>query len=98
MTRLTTRVTKGAALLFGLLALAACSRGEVRTPDEAACARQADQDPKVKELIIKGVGSENFQLQSQAALRAAEQDATAACLRTRGAIPRGGVERQKPLS
>lgn len=91
------RGTRRAALLTVVLALSACARPEARTPDEAACARRANEDPKVKELIIKGVGSENFQLQSQGALSAARQDAIVACLRTRGVIPRGGVERQKPL-
>ncbi len=44
--------------------------------DQEACARQAEDDPVVKELIIKGAGNPHFQLEGQDQLRAAKQDAT----------------------
>ncbi len=78
-----------------VLALAACAS----TPPspERACESAANDDPKVKAIIIKGAGNPHAQLEDQDLLRAAKQDATLACLRSRGLIPRGGVERQKPL-
>ena len=78
-------------------ALAGCGRGASPATDQEACARQADDDPVVKELIIKGAGNPHFQLEGQDQLRAAQQDATLACLRSRGVCRAGGVERQKPL-
>ena len=81
-----------AGLLGGL---GACADQPVN--DQEICARQAENDPAVKELIMKGAGSEHFQLEAQDKLRAAKQDATVACLRTRGVGRPGGVERQKPL-
>lgn len=85
-------------LLALLLAapLIACTAAS-SNPDERACASAANDDPAVKLLIIKGVGNEHFQIESQDELRAAKQQARLTCLRGRGAIPPGGVERQKPL-
>jgi len=51
----------------------------------------------VKLLINKGLGNTVFEAEHQDELRAVRQDATIACLRTRGIIRQGGVERQKPL-
>ena len=78
-----------------LLLLAACARGPDAVRD--TCERQAESDPEVKRLIIKGVGSAYFLHKSQDELNAAKQDAMTACLRERGVIRKGGVERQKPL-
>lgn len=67
------------------------------TPDQQSCARQAEDSPAVKLLINKGLGNTVFEAEHQDELRAVRQDATIACLRTRGIIRQGGVERQKPL-
>jgi len=87
-------------LLPTLLLLASCATPTgtpTGTPDEQACASAANDDPTVKALIIKGTGNPAFQNNSQDELRAAKQQARLTCLRGRGAIPQGGVERQKPL-
>jgi len=83
-----------AAMLMGLLA--GC--GAAESPDQRACDRQADEDPAVKALILKGVGNPYFQNNSQDELKAAKQQARMVCLRSRGLMPAGGVERQKPLT
>ena len=84
-------------LLAGLLALTACAPATAPMTDQDACARQANDDPVVKELIIRGAGNPHFQMEGQDQLRAARQDAALACLRARGLVRPGGVERQKPL-
>ena len=78
-----------------LLTLAGCT--DTRSPDEISCASQAENDPTVREMIRKGAGNPYLQREGFEARRAAEQDATLACLRNRGLIRRGGVERQKPF-
>ena len=83
-----------AALLLSLLA--AC--GTTESPDQRACERQANEDPAVKQLILKGVGNPYFQSNSQEEMNAAKQQARLVCLRSRGLAPNGGVERQKPLN
>lgn len=81
------------ALLLAVLAGCAATPA---TP-QGACEALANDDPTVKTIIIKQAGNPHAQLEGQTELRAAKQDATLACLRNRGAIRRGGVERQKPL-
>ena len=85
------RALAAALLLAG--PLAGCARPD--TP-EAACARQAENDPAVRELIIKGVGNPAFLAASQEELTFARRQATVACLRSRGLAPPGGVEPQRP--
>jgi hypothetical protein len=65
--------------------------------DQQFCQRQAENDAAVKEIILKGLGNQVYAAEHQDALKAAKQDATIACLRSRGVIAPGGVERQKPL-
>ena len=80
----------------GLLgALGACAAQPLT--DQEFCARQAENDPAVKLLVVKGVGDPHFALENQQQLHDAKQDALLACLRSRGVIRPGGVERQKPL-
>ena len=80
------------------LLLVGCTQSAPPTPDEAACARLTNDDPAVKLLIMKGVGNAHFQRENEEVLKAARQDANLRCLRSRGVIPPGGVERQKPLT
>lgn len=80
------------APLLALL-LAGCAASD---PREAACERQAENDPAVRELIIKGVGNPAFLAASQEELAFARRQAVVACLRGRGQAPRGGVEPQRP--
>ena len=64
----------------------------------SACDSQVNQDPVVKDLIMKGAGSEHFKLENEDTLRLARQRARLACLQGRGVLPRGGgVEPQRPL-
>ena len=62
-----------------------------------ACRTEAERDPAVTDLLMKGAGSPTFLAESQDELRVARQRATLGCLRARGAIRPGGVERQRPL-
>ena len=92
MARMATAAVLAAALL------AACApRGGGELTDQEFCSRQAENDPAVKALIIKGVGNPHFAIEGQEQMKVAKQDATLACLRSRGVIRPGGVERQKPL-
>ncbi len=91
----------GAGLAAGL-ALGGCGMfggpaAPPRSPDEVACAAQADDDPTVKQMILKGVGNPVYLAEGQDALKAARQDARLRCLRARGVVRPGGVERQRPL-
>jgi hypothetical protein len=92
-------VTVGLVLLSGcgMFGGADSRTGDGKLTDQAYCERRADDDPAVKELMIKGLGSTNFAASNQLQLRLAKQDAVTACLRSRGVIPPGGVERQKPI-
>ena len=89
--------------LLVLLLLGACgtrSTPEVTMADSAlaaACRAEAERDPAVTDLLMKGAGSPTFLAESQDELKVARQRATLGCLRARGAIRPGGVERQKPL-
>ncbi len=78
-----------------VLAVAGCGGPQTALTDQQACERQANEDPAVKELIIKGLGNPYVQATRQGELRAAKGDATIACLRARGVVRPGGVERQK---
>lgn len=86
---------KRASLLLVLL-LAAC--GNAEDADQRACDSAVNEDPAVKLLIIKGLGNPYFQDNSQDELKAAKQQARLTCLRSRGLAPKGGVERQKPIT
>ena len=87
--------SRGTALAL-LALLAGC--GAPEPPADRACDEAVYNDPAVKLLMMKGAGSEYLQAADQYKLRAAEQDARLACLRSRGLVPPGGVERQKPIT
>ncbi len=84
--------------LAGLLLLAACSSGSPRTAGEAACRRQAFNDPHVKALIAASNPSTyntifDFSLTTrQGDAQAAVSQATLDCMRRRGLTSSGGVE------
>ena len=82
------------------LLLAACGTAQPvteQTTNERSCARQAESDPAVNELLQKAAGSPAFARNNEDLINTAKQDATVACLRGRGVVRGGGVERQRPL-
>ena len=79
------------ALILALLLPAACARTPA-SPEAAACERQADADPAVRDLLLKSAGSEHFQIEHAQDLKDARARATLICLRRRGLAPPGGVE------
>ncbi len=87
-------MSRGAALAL-LVLLAACAR---ESPVDQACDAAVDNDPTVKQLMMKGLGNPFFLDSNQDELKAARQQARLACLRNRGLAPPGGVERQKPIT
>jgi hypothetical protein len=82
-----------------LLALAACgpSRPDpLDAPIPAVCEDQVYADPVVKDLIMKGAGTEYFRINHVNQLKAAKQDASLRCQQQKGlAPPGGGVERPR---
>ena len=89
-----------AILLPAVLLVAGCSLFDTDkpvSPQEAACRREAENAPAVKAIMNKFEGNQNYQREHMDDLNAAKQDATVACLQSRGVVRRGGVERQKPL-
>ncbi len=76
-------------LLLALL-LAGCA-GPQGSPVERACQSQANDDPAVASLIMRGAGSESFHKDHIYDLRDAKREATLRCLRARGLAPQGGV-------
>ncbi len=80
--------------LFALLLVAGCSAAPLA---DRPCEGQAEQDPEVRDLILKGAGSPSFLAENQDRLSRARQRATLDCLRGKGLIRPGGVEAQRPL-
>lgn len=81
--------------LAGLAGLSGCAAPDRPLTDQDYCARQAVNDPAVKDLLMKAAGSPYLLREGERQRHAAEQDAQIACLRKRGIIPPGGVERPK---
>ena len=79
-------------LLLGLLC-AACAPSE-NTP-QGICARRAEDDPKVRELVMLSGTNQVELLNHREDLRLARRDAVNRCLSDRGIQPPGGVEPQR---
>ncbi len=86
------RVRQGWCLLASLAALTACAWKDEApaAPIPAVCERQVYDDPVVKDLILKGAGSENFRLENTERLKYAKIDASRRCLQQKGLLPPGG--------
>lgn len=82
---------------WAVLAMLLIGCAQRPTTQDQACAQSANEDPAVKLLMNKMLGSQNLAREDEDLLAATKQDAMLRCLRGRGVIPRGGVERQKPL-
>ncbi|MGI4955187.1 MAG: hypothetical protein ACRYGM_25555 [Janthinobacterium lividum] len=79
--------------LLILLLLSGCAR---ESPPDARCDAQVDRDPEVRDLIMKGAGSEHFKLETDDQLLQARHRARVACLQKLGVLPQGGVEAPRP--
>ena len=67
-----------------------------QSPITAECERGVYDDPVVKDLLLKSAGSEVFEHEHIEDMKRAKQDATLSCLRRRGLVRSGGVERPRP--
>ena len=65
------------------------------SPQEQACAAQADQDPALKEARAISAGQPNWEFQHEPEIRQMTRDAITRCLKARGLMSRGGVERPR---
>jgi hypothetical protein len=65
------------------------------SPQEQACAAQADQDPKLQEVRAISAGRLEWQWQHEPEIQQIKRDAIMRCLRGRGQVSRGGVERAR---
>ena len=86
--------------LFVVVLLGACGTRVPAEPRdarslaaEAACAPQVDADPVVREIRLKGAGSEHYKYEHDDDLAAARARALLACVG--GGSRNGGVERQR---
>ena len=88
--------------LLAALPLSAC--GFSLDPAPAAnipsvCESQVYADPKVKDLIMRGAGSDSLRRNTEDQLRYAKMDAAHRCMQQKGLTPPGGgVERQRVTS
>ena len=78
--------------LPGLLALAACSSFDTapNAPIPAMCEDQVYADPVVKDLILKGTGSDTYRMNHIEQLKYAKIDAARRCMQLKGLAPQGG--------
>ncbi len=90
-------MTMSRTLVLAALLLSGCASPEPLSPEQSACAAEANRDPAVHDLLIKGAGSEEFRQNHTDQLRLTRQRAMLGCLRSRGLILPGGVEPQRPL-
>ena len=65
-------------------------------PIPAACEDQVYADPVVKDIILKGTGSDYYRRSHDEQLKYAKIDAAHRCMQQKGlAPPGGGVQRQR---
>ena len=87
------------ALLMLPLLLASCGdsgpgiAAAPLSPQEQACTAQADEDPALREARAIAAGQANWQFQHGPEMEQLKRDAITRCLKARGLMPRGGVER-----
>ena len=86
----------GVWLLPLLPLLMGCASGGQDTSPEAACRRQAYDDPAVKHILVESLGDAAATAQGQFEYNLALHNATDACLRQKGVQVRGGVEPVQP--
>lgn len=80
-----------------VLLLGGCASMSTPPSPQAACENEAQDDPVARDMRMKAAGSPSYLAEEQERLRIVIQEATLRCLRARGIIRPGGVERQKPL-
>ncbi len=72
------------------LPLAACHSGPPKSPVQAMCERQADNDPRVQDVISRGG---DYVVDHRGLLNRYRHDAVNRCLQANGVpIPPGGVQ------
>ncbi len=77
--------------LAAIALLSGCSIDEAPSaPIPAACEDQVYADPVVKDLILKGTGSDSFRLNHLDQLKYAKIDAAHRCMQQKGLVPPGG--------
>ena len=87
------------ALVMAPLWLLACGGPSLPraplSPQEEVCASQADQDPALQEARGIAASQPNWQFQHEPEMQQIKRDAITRCLKARGLLPRGGVERPR---
>ncbi len=87
------------AVLMAPLWLAACGGPSPAhaplSPQEEACASQADQDPALQQARGIAASQPNWEFQHEPEMQQIKRDAITRCLKGRGLLPRGGVERPR---
>ena len=87
--------------LLTLLLLACCATSGPKiaptplSPQEEACATQADQDPALQEARGVASGRLDWLWQHEPEMEQIKRDAVTRCLKSRGLLPRGGVEKAR---
>ncbi len=81
---------------LALAMLAGCTMSSPNDSPEAVCRHQAYDDPKVKNLTVKYLGSAAASPDAAFEYNKALHDATDACLRQKGIQVQGGVEPVRP--
>lgn len=79
------------ALAMALM-LAACAPAVAPTTPQEACRQQVNDDPIVRETLAKAA-EPDWLWQNAGKVEIVKQQAIARCLRSRGGVVRGGVER-----
>jgi hypothetical protein len=78
-------------LLVSLCLLAACG-GPANNSPQGVCARQAEDDPAVKQLVMLSGTNASLEMELRPRLREARRKATNSCLAAKGIFVPGGVE------